>query len=90
MEGGMFPIPARVIFPAAVALLSALWAAAEWLAEYRAAPAGDFEPLDVGELAAQREAADERAERKLRLAEAREARLARRQGVAQADDSAAG
>jgi hypothetical protein len=76
---GVLPLPARVLFPAIVALVSGLWAIAEWQAERAIA-----EPLELddAELAEAREAAERRraaaeewAERKLKLEEAREARL---------------
>ena len=78
----MIPVPARVLFPALVSLVSGLWALAEWI-DHRAVE--DLGVIDVQdrEAAEQRwAAAEERAERKLRLAEAREAGLAGRTGQA--------
>jgi hypothetical protein len=78
----MIPIPARVLFPALVSLVSGLWALAEWM-DHRAVE--DLDAIDVQDREAaerRRAAAEERAERKVRLAEAREARLAGRTGQA--------
>ena len=58
-----------------MSLVSGLWALAEWI-DHRAVE--DLGVIDVQDREAaerRRAAADERAERKLRLAEAREARL---------------
>jgi hypothetical protein len=89
----MIPIPARVLFPALVSLVSGLWALTEWL-DHRAVE--DVGVIGVDDDAAReaREAAERRrlelAERKMRLAEAREARLAGRTGQARKEATADG
>jgi hypothetical protein len=72
----MIPVPARVLFPALVSLVSGLWALAEWLDHRAVEDLGVIDAEDREATERRRVAAEERAERKLRLAEAREARLA--------------
>jgi hypothetical protein len=77
----MFPIPARVLFPAIVSLISGLWALAEWRAERAGGELLEVPELDEAAAEARSEAERRRlelAERKQRLAEQKEARLARR------------
>jgi hypothetical protein len=83
----MIPVPPRVLFPALVSLVSGLWALAEWV-DHRGVE--DLGVIDVQD----REAAERRwaeaaelAERKVRLAEAREARLAGKPAPAQEEAS---
>jgi hypothetical protein len=82
----MIPIPARVLFPALVSLVSGLWALAEWM-DHHADRITVAEPMELDPETEReaREAAERRlklAERKQRLAEAREARLAGTTGQA--------
>ena len=85
----MFPLSARVLFPAVVSLVTGLWAASEFLAERRyrmPEPIADVPDDDWRITQQERQAAaDDRAERKLRLQEIREARLSGK--VNPADDN---
>jgi hypothetical protein len=76
-----------VLLPAAISLLSGLWAVAEWRNHRGVEDLGVID-LEDREAAEQRQAAAaELAERKLRLAEAREARLAGTPAQAQKEAS---
>jgi hypothetical protein len=87
----MFPVSPRVLLPAIVALVSGLWALAEWQAERGLAEPlemleSDPETPEAREARERREAARiDQAERKLKLAEAREARLRGNAGPGEAE-----
>jgi len=77
----MIPVPLRVLFPAAVSLISALWALAEWRSHRGDAATLPDDENWRDEMERRQVAREQLAERKQRLAEAREARLAAREAA---------